>query len=656
MAGNTAAGLSAAGLPVNGRLEEAVTKHIIVGTAGHIDHGKTALVKALTGIDADRLEEEKRRGITIDIGFAHLDLGNDLRLGFVDVPGHEKFVKNMLAGVGGIDLVMLVIAADESIMPQTREHFDICRLLDIPKGLVAVTKTDMVDSEFVDLVTLEAEEYLTGSFLEGAPIVPISSKTGEGIEELQQQLGRLAREAEPKNSRHHFRLPIDRVFVMKGFGSVVTGTMVSGSLGIDSEVEILPDQRRVRVRGIEVHDRQAERAVAGQRTAINLAGVDASSLHRGMVLAAAGKFQPSLRIDCSLDLLPSARPLKYGARVHFHTGAAEIEGRVYFLDRRAVLKPGESAYTQVRFQDPLVVLRGDRFIVRQFSPVVTIGGGVVLDNLAPRHRNSEDWLSKLEALETGQPNEILEALIRGEPYGLSSAEIISRTAWLDEEYEHSVRALEQQGVAVKVHDSPTWLVHRDPFRAALNQVSVFLGLFHKENPLLPGAPKEALRSTEFASAPAFFIDALLARLVRDKKVAIDAEPVRLLTHRVVLQQDEQEARDKIVSAFEQAGLAVPALPELLSQLQIDAPRARRILQGLLREKLLVKVTADLVFHNDSIERLKSLLQDRKRESDRITVPVFKDLAEISRKYAIPLLEYLDREKVTRRVGDERLIL
>ena len=656
MAGNTAAGLSAAGLPANGRPDEAVTKHIIVGTAGHIDHGKTALVKALTGIDADRLEEEKRRGITIDIGFAHLDLGNDLRLGFVDVPGHEKFVKNMLAGVGGIDLVMLVIAADESIMPQTREHFDICRLLDIPKGLVAVTKTDMVDSEFVDLVTLEAEEYLTGSFLEGAPIVPISSKTGEGIEELQRQLGRLAREAEPKNSRHHFRLPIDRVFVMKGFGSVVTGTMVSGSLGIDSEVEILPDQRRVRVRGIEVHDHQAERAVAGQRTAINLAGVDASSLHRGMVLAAAGKFQPSRRIDCSLNLLPSARPLKYGARVHFHTGAAEIEGRVYFLDRRSVLKPGESAYTQVRFQHPLVVLRGDRFIVRQFSPVITIGGGVVLDNLAPRHRTAEDWLSKLEALETGQPNEILEALIRGEPYGLSSAEIISRTAWLDEEYEHSVRALEQQGVAVKVHDSPTWLVHRDPFRAALNQVSVFLGLFHKENPLLLGAPKEALRGSEFAGAPAFFVDALLARLVRDKKVAIDAETVRLLTHRVVLQQDEQEARDKIVSAFEQAGLTVPALPELLSQLQIDAPRARRILAGLLREKLLVKVTADLVFHNDSIERLKSLLQDRKRESDRITVPIFKDLAEISRKYAIPLLEYLDREKVTRRVGDERLIL
>jgi len=633
-----------------------VTKHIIVGTAGHIDHGKTALVKALTGIDADRLEEEKRRGITIDIGFAHLDLGNDLRLGFVDVPGHEKFVKNMLAGVGGIDLVMLVIAADESIMPQTREHFDICRLLDIRKGLVAVTKTDMAGSEFVDLVTLETEEYLAGSFLEGAPIVPISSKTGEGMEELRQQLGRLAREAEPKNSRHHFRLPIDRVFVMKGFGSVVTGTMVSGSLGIDSEVEILPDQRRVRVRGIEVHDRQAERAVAGQRTAINLAGVDASSLHRGMVLAAAGKFQPSRRIDCSLNLLASVRALKYGARVHFHTGAAEIEGRVYFLDQRPVLKPGESAYTQIRFQDPLVVLRGDRFIIRQFSPVVTIGGGAVLDNLAPRHRTADDWLSKLEALETGQPNEILEALIRGEAYGVSSAEIISRTAWLDEEYARTVQALEQQGVAVKVHDSPTWLVHRDPFRAALSRVSGFLKLFHKENPLLPGAPKEALRSSEFAGAPAFFVDALLARLVRDKKVAIDAETVRLLTHRVVLQQDEQEARDKIVSAFDQAGLSVPALPELLSQLRIDATRARRILQGLLREKMLVKVTTDLVFHRDSIERLKGLLQDRKLESDRITVPVFKDLAGISRKYAIPLLEYLDREKVTRRVGDERVIL
>ena len=633
-----------------------MTKHIIVGTAGHIDHGKTALVKALTGIDADRLEEEKRRGITIDIGFAHLDLGNDLRLGFVDVPGHEKFVKNMLAGVGGIDLVLLVIAADESIMPQTREHFDICRLLNIAKGLVAITKTDMAGSEFVDLVKLEAEEYLAGSFLEGAPIVPVSSKTGEGIEDFRRHLEKLARDAEPKNSRQHFRLPIDRVFVMKGFGSVVTGTMVSGSLGVDSEVEILPDQRRVRVRGIEVHDNQAERALAGQRTAINLAGVDASSLHRGMVLAAAGKFQPSRRIDCSVDLLPSARPLKYGARVHFHAGAAEIEGRVYFLDRRSALKPGESAYTQVRFQDPLLVLSGDRFIIRQFSPVITIGGGVVLDNLAPRHRTSEDWLSKLQTLETGQSHEVLEALIRGESYGLSSAEIIARTAWLDEEYDHAVQALEQNGAAVKVLDSPTWLVHRDPFRAALSRVAAFLEQFHKQNPLLPGAPKEALRGSEFAKAPAFFVDALLARQVRDKKVVVDGETVRLLAHRVVLQQDEQEARDKIVSAFEQAGLTVPALPELLSQLRIDAPRARRILQGLLREKLLVKVSADLIFHRDSIERLKTLLQDRKKESDRITVPVFKDLAAISRKYAIPLLEYLDRERVTRRVGDERVIL
>ena len=443
---------------------------------------------------------------------------------------------------------------------------------------------------------------------------------------------------------------------MKGFGSVVTGTMVSGSLGVDSEVEILPDQRRVRVRGIEVHDNQAERALAGQRTAINLAGVDASSLHRGMVLAAAGKFQPSRRIDCSVDLLPSARPLKYGARVHFHAGAAEIEGRVYFLDRRSALKPGESAYTQVRFQDPLLVLSGDRFIIRQVSPVITIGGGVVLDNLAPRHRTSEDWLSKLQTLETGQSHEVLEALIRGESYGLSSAEIIARTAWLDEEYDHAVQALEQNGAAVKVLDSPTWLVHRDPFRAALSRVAAFLERFHKQNPLLPGAPKEALRGSEFAKAPAFFVDALLARQVRDKKVVVDGETVRLLAHRVVLQQDEQEARDKIVSAFEQAGLTVPALPELLSQLRIDAPRARRILQGLLREKLLVKVSADLIFHRDSIERLKTLLQDRKKESDRITVPVFKDLAEISRKYAIPLLEYLDRERVTRRVGDERVIL
>ena len=633
-----------------------MTKNIIVGTAGHIDHGKTALVRALTGIDADRLEEEKRRGITIDLGFAHLPIADGVQLGFVDVPGHERFVKNMLAGVGGIDLLMLVIAADESIMPQTREHFDICRLLDVRRGLVALTKSDLVDPDLVELVKLEAEEYLAGSFLEGAPICPVSSKTGQGVEPLLDTLRELALDAEPKNSRHHFRLPIDRVFVMKGFGTVVTGTLVSGTLSIDSEVEVLPAGERVRVRGLEVHGGEVREAVAGQRTAVNLSNIAADGLARGMVLTAAGKFGPTRRIDCLLDFLPSAKPLKYGARVHFHSGTAELEGRVYFLDRRKALQPGERAYTQLRFREPLPVWRGDRFIIRRFSPVITIGGGIVLDNRAPKHRVDEDWRPRVEALDGGEPGPVLEVLLEGAAHGIGAREITARTAWLDDELETTAQALEKAGRIIRAHESPAHFVHRDDFRAAATRTLDFLADFHRENPLLPGAAKEALRTSLFPEAPPFFLDALLARLAQDNKTAVEGEIVRLAAHRVVLQEEEAAARDKIVAAFHEAGLAVPALPELLEKLPVDRPRARRILEGLLREGVLVKVTAELVFHSEALDELCGKLARQKQESDHLTVPAFKDLAGISRKYAIPLLEYLDRQRVTRRVGKERVIL
>ena len=632
------------------------SKHVIVGTAGHIDHGKTELVKALTGIDTDRLAEEKRRGITIDLGFAHLDAGPDLKLGLVDVPGHERFVRNMLAGVGGIDLVLLVVAADESIMPQTREHFDICRLLGIRKGLVVLTKMDLVDPDLVELVKLEAQEFFKGSFLEGAPVVAVSSKTGEGLEELRQALTTVAREVEPKDSRRRFRLPIDRVFIMRGFGTVTTGTMVSGSLQAESEVEVYPIGKRVRVRGLQVHNQARRIATAGQRTAVNLSGVEAGSLRRGMVLATPGKFQTSNRIDCLLDLLPSARPLKYGAPVHFHTGTAELEARLYYLDRRAGLRPGDSAYTQARFKEPLLVLPGDRFIVRQFSPVITIGGGVVLDNRPPEHHASQGWKARLDALAGGDPEKVLEALLQDSTYGLAQSDIVSRTGWLEGELEDAARSLEAEGLAVRIHEDPTWLVHAEPHRIALQRVVDFLGEFHKKNPLTPGVSKEQLRSSRFPDAPAFFAEALSRRLVQQGRIELDGEMVRLAGYRIEFQQDEQEARERIISLFREAALKAPMMRELLPKLPVDPSRARKILQTLLREGVLVKVSQDLVFHRESVERLKSLLKEHKSRSKTIGVPAFKNLAGISRKYAIPLLEYLDREKITRRVGDERLIL
>ena len=405
------------------RMGSSRMKNIIAGTAGHIDHGKTALVRALTGIDTDRLEEEKRRGISIDLGFAHLDLTPELRIGFVDVPGHERFVKNMLAGVGGIDLVLLVIAADESVMPQTREHFDICRLLGIGQGIVVLTKADLVDRDMLILARLEAEEFVAGSFLEGAPCVAVSSTTGEGLDELRARLAELAARIPAKDSSRPFRLPIDRAFSMRGFGTVVTGTLISGSVAREQEVELHPGGRRLRVRGIQVHGEAADRALAGQRTALNLAGIEPQDLARGMVLAAPGRFRAMSVIDCALDLLPSAKPLKNRAPVHFHAGTAEVEAEVRLLEGGATLKPGARVYVRLLLREPLLVAPGDRFIIRMFSPVVTIGGGVVVDITGRRYRRGDKASQRLSALERGTPVERVALLVRESQYGMGLAEL-----------------------------------------------------------------------------------------------------------------------------------------------------------------------------------------------------------------------------------------
>src|SRR5262249_9860410 len=355
-------------MPAPSRQHSAIdpaTRSVIVGTAGHIDHGKSSLVEALTGTHPDRLLEEKRRGITIDLGFAFLEEGG-VRFGFVDVPGHERFVGNMLAGAAGIDLVLLVIAADESIKPQTREHFDICRLLGIRRGLIALTKADLVDREILDLARLEAEEFTADSFLEGAPVVPVSSLTGAGLDELRAALAKQASEAPEKSASGHFRLPIDRVFSMKGFGTVVTGTMISGAVAKEQEVQVYPSGRRLRIRGLQVHGVPADRATAGQRTAVNLADIEPSALARGDVLSEPGRFEAVEQIDCRLDLLASAKPLKNRAPVHFHSGTAEIEADVRLLERATAMPPGSSGYVRLVLRDPALLLPGDRFIIRMF--------------------------------------------------------------------------------------------------------------------------------------------------------------------------------------------------------------------------------------------------------------------------------------------------
>lgn len=644
-------------------------KNIIVGTAGHIDHGKSALVRALTGTDPDRLEEEKRRGITIDIGFATLDLDHEYRLGFVDVPGHERFVKNMLAGVGGIDLLLFVVAADESIQPQTREHFDICRLLDVPRGLIVITKSDLASPEMLELVRLELEEFVAGSFLEGAPVVAVSSRTEEGLDRLQAELRNLAAEAQAKDASRHFRLPIDRAFVMKGFGSVVTGTLISGTVRKEAEVEVHPLQRRLRVRGIQVHNQQVEEAQAGQRTALNLAGIDSGELARGMVLTDPGRFEVTQRIHTLFSLLPSAPPLKNGSRVHFHSGTAEVIAKVLLLEESAgaeserKLQPGQSAYVEFRLSDPTLLLPGDRFIVRQFSPVITIGGGRVLDNWVPRQAvparspRREETRKFLQVLETGSRQEVLLGLLSRSPGGcLREEDLIARTGWLAKECREAALALRAANQAVFLQENPLVVAEAARLSRLRGEAIKLLERFHKENPLLPGISKEALRSRVLSSAHPQIADAVFRQLVEQSQIVVSGETVRLTAHKIVLKEEEEQSKRQIARAFEQAGLMVPAVKEVLSKLSIERQRAEKILQILLQEGVLLRVSEDLVFHAEAIGKLRRLLAQYKVKSNRITVGAFKDLTQVSRKYAIPLLEYLDREHVTRRAGDERILL
>jgi selenocysteine-specific elongation factor len=624
-------------------------KNIIIGTAGHIDHGKTALVRALTGIDTDRLKEEKRRGISIDLGFAHLQLSENVRLGLVDVPGHERFIKNMLAGVSGIDLVLLVIAADESIKPQTREHFDICMLLGIRKGMVVLTKSDLAAGDLLELARLEAGEFVRGSFLEDAPMVAVSAATGAGLDELRAELAKLAAAVPEKDASEYFRLPIDRAFAMRGFGTVVTGTLVSGTVRVDQDVELHPARQRVRVRGIQVHGAAVENAIAGQRTALNLAGIDASELARGMVLAEAGRFQATSRIDCAFQLLPSAKPLKHRAPVHFHAGAAVVEAEIRRLDGNEPLAPGSREYVRLVLREPLLLLPGDRFIVRKFSPVVTIGGGVVLDIAPPRRAH----LYRLRILETSPLPERIALLARESRYGIGMADLVARTGLLEADLRKaSAAAASQTSASVTVLESPQfWLLDPGWVTNQLEALHEHLKQFHRQNPLLAGVSKEELRSKHLAGAPPWLMDALLAR---SNTLTAEGEAVRLSSHNVTLKQDEEDAAAKIENAFRAGGLATPAVHEVLAKSGVDPTRARTLLQLMLRDRRLVRVSDELVFHASAMQSLRALLAQKKGQ--RFSVPEFKDWTGVSRKYAIPLLEYLDRDRITRRDGDLRAVL
>ncbi len=632
--------------------------HIIVGTAGHIDHGKTALVKSLTGIDADRLKEEKERGITIDIGFANLELDENTRIGFVDVPGHEKFVKNMLAGVGGIDVVMLVVAADESIMPQTREHLEICSLLHVPYGLTVITKVDTVEKEITDLVELEVREYLKPTFLGGSPIIRMSAPTGEGKSELLSALRDVAAQVPPKDTSQIFRLPVDRCFTMKGFGTVVTGTLISGSVRKESDVQLLPSGSIARVRGLQVHNRAVDGAEAGQRTAINLQGVDVRDVNRGMVLTEPDTLGAASMFDCHLELLPSASgAIKGRKRIRFHVGTSEIMGYVALLgsDR---LEPGSEGLVQIRLEEPVVALAGDRFIIRQYSPMVTIGGGVVLETDPKKHRLRDRRVTeRLTIFKDGTLEDRLMVLIGEAGLGAATvSDLVRQVGVSAPTLRQHLDRLEVDGGIRFLSDSPPTVVSSATFQKAFSDVLSYVQDFHQTQPLSRGVSREELRNRLFRRSSNLVFQTVLDDLERGEKITLAQEIVHAFGRVVTLDAEEAQIRESLAEVFRKNGLQVASPEEVIGKLGLERKKARKILQLMIQDRTLAKVNEELVVDRGVIDGVIEKLHSRKVSDSSLAVGDFKDIVGVSRKYAIPLLEFLDRERVTRRVGDTRKIL
>ena len=631
--------------------------HLVVGTAGHIDHGKSSLVRALTGIDPDRLKEEKERGITIELGFAHTIVG-DTRVAFVDVPGHERFVRTMLAGVGGIDCVLLIVAADESVMPQTREHFDICCLLRIPRGVIVVTKSDLADDDTRRLVHQDIVSLVTGSFLESAPVIDVSATTGAGLDVLRAAIADQATAVGARPVDGAARLPIDRVFSMKGFGTVITGTLVAGRIAVDDELVVQPGGRVVKVRGVQVHGTPSTEAVAGQRTAINLGGVDVGEVSRGETLLAPETLTVTRRVDAEIDLLPAAKPLKHGARVRLHNGTSEVLGRVSIAGASiGEVAPGKTALVRVRLESPAVLTRGDRFIIRAYSPLMTIGGGIVLDPASTRPGiRSESGHASLEALRIHSDGiTAIQWLVdHAGPAGIATASLVSRMGVRPSRLAAIVQKLAGAG-SVVVHDR---LVDSKQLQRARAELLKLVAASHKANPMSDGLPREEARGKLFAKvAPAIF-----ERVVDDLKstrALVGAERLALPTHKASVAGADDQVRSAIISAYRAGGLKPPDAAAV--EATVKAPRAvvEKVTTLLLREKVLVKLDT-VVFHADALQTLKEEVAALKGSAPggRATVDVaaFKDRYGVSRKFAIPLLEYLDRERVTRRTGDVRLVL
>ncbi len=650
-------------------------RHVIIGTAGHIDHGKSALVLALTGTDPDWLKEEKARGITIDLGFAHWAT-DEFAFSFVDVPGHERFVKNMLAGVGGIDAVVLVVAADESVMPQTREHFEICRLLGVPDGLIAITKSDLADADMIELVAMEVRDLAAGSFLADAPVLALSAKTGEGMAAFKDALVALGRRSRRRNAGGIARMPLDRAFSVRGFGTVVTGTLLSGHVGVDDELAVMPGERRVKVRGLQVHGETAASAQAGQRVALNLGGIDLEEVGRGDSLLTPDTLAPTRMLDARLEVVSSVGAVRHGARVRFHQGTGERLGRVAVAAVLAAGGPaageagaapvaaevpgGRHAYVRLRLEAPAVLSRGDRFILRAYSPPVTIAGGVVLDphpaRGAIRTAAARERFERLDPgggrAEAAEDRAVAALVTEAGAAGFPTAFLVRRAGLAPESVGVVVDRLARAGVAVRAGEV---LLAPAVIDALSTAVVKRLEDHHAAEPLSEGVPREEVRERVFGRAGEGVFDAVIERLQQAGTVT-GRDRLALASHRVSLSPEEEQARQAIALAFRKGGLKPPDLREVAEACGIREAVMDRVARLLVRQKVLARLDA-LLFDQAALDGLKrdmaALRQSAPAGPATIDVGMFKERYGLTRKYAIPLLEYLDRERLTRRVGDAR---
>ncbi|MEO0081502.1 MAG: selenocysteine-specific translation elongation factor [candidate division WOR-3 bacterium] len=624
--------------------------HVVVGTAGHIDHGKSALVRALTGTDPDRLKEEKERGMTTDLGFAFL--GTDITV--IDVPGHERFVRHMLAGASTIDMVVLVVAADDGVMPQTREHFEICRLMGIRQGLVVINKVDLVDAEMLELVKQDVAELVKGSFLEDAPMLAVSALTGQGVAELRQAIVTLAGRVEPKPDRGVFRMPIDRSFSMKGFGTVVAGTVLSGQVRVGDRLELLPERCEVRIRGIQEHNRSVETAGLGERAALNLQGVERTTVTRGHVLATVGYYTPTMMFNATCYLLKDAgRPLRNMTRLKLHIGTAEVMCRVLLLDTKE-LEPGKEALVQCRAEEPVVCDWNDHFVIRTFAPQRTIGGGVVLEpNPGKERRFDEGTVNRLRALRSGEAGIVLEQYLMKNRFDAKTlAQVARDLAIAQTDAEKLLAVLVRAGKARRfAFESKEYVTHEKAFTEAGSTVLEALEHFHKENPFRLGLRKPELRAKAGLPLPMF--ETVLGSLSSERKVVLDGDRVRLSGHKPELSPAEQRLFDQVEAVFREAGLQSPSLTDTLAR--AEKREAERVRAALLETGTLVDVGESVVLHRDTIRQAEERVRQMFGRKPELTASEIRQELKTTRKYLIPLLNYLDSRGVTQRKGEVRVL-